>query len=163
MPGVEDIIGEYRCGETFSLTDTLCPVWPAVVCAETTLHFPFKHPQLPAPQSIGPSQLIVHITLSQDGAAALPVQLVGWQHWAGTQSSSEVQLRESAGAVVTSGVSAGCAGVVVPAGAEPPVHPAVRITAIETMRRAMIFASMYKGIGSGKYKRGEDCREYKRN
>jgi len=43
---------------------------------ETTLHFPFIHPQLPAPQSIGPSQLIVHIRLHTPFVALL-VQLVG--------------------------------------------------------------------------------------
>jgi len=42
----------------------------------TTLHFPFTHPQLPAPQSIGPSQLIVHIRLHAP-LFALLVQLVG--------------------------------------------------------------------------------------
>jgi hypothetical protein len=42
----------------------------------TTLHFPFTHPQLPAPQSIGPSQLIVHIRLHTP-LFALLVQLVG--------------------------------------------------------------------------------------
>jgi hypothetical protein len=56
--------------------------------AGTTAHFPFTHPQLPAPQSIGPSQLIVHSLFSQDNAAAAArfVQLEGWQHFAGTQS-----------------------------------------------------------------------------
>jgi hypothetical protein len=43
---------------------------------ETTLHFPLTHPQLPAPQSIGPSQLIVHIRLHTP-LFALLVQLVG--------------------------------------------------------------------------------------
>ena len=42
----------------------------------TTRHFPSTHPQLPAPQSIGPSQLIVHIRL-QTPLVALLVQLVG--------------------------------------------------------------------------------------
>jgi len=55
------------------------------VAEGTTLHFPFTHPQLPAPQSIGPSQLIVHIRLHTP-LFALLVQLVGWQHWAGTHS-----------------------------------------------------------------------------
>jgi hypothetical protein len=149
MPGVEDIIGEYCWGEASNLTDTFCPVWPAVVCAATTLHFPSTHPQLPAPQSIGPSQLIVHITPSQDGAAALPVHLVGWQHWAGTQSSAAVQLCASADAVVTPGVGAVGAGIAAPAGADPPVHPAIRTAAIQIMRMAMIFASMYKEIRPG--------------
>jgi hypothetical protein len=42
----------------------------------TTPHFPFKQPQWPAPQSIGPSQLIVHITLHTLFSALL-MQLVG--------------------------------------------------------------------------------------
>jgi hypothetical protein len=42
----------------------------------TTLHFPFTHPQLPAPQSIGPSQLIVQSRLHTP-LFALLVQLVG--------------------------------------------------------------------------------------
>jgi hypothetical protein len=76
MPGVEDIIGEYRCGEASSLTDVFCPVWLTVVCAATTLHLPLTHPQLPAPQSIGPSQIIVHIIL-QGCFAGWLVQLMG--------------------------------------------------------------------------------------
>ena len=42
----------------------------------TTLHFPFTHPQLPAPQSIGPPQLIVQSRLHTP-LFALLVQLVG--------------------------------------------------------------------------------------
>jgi len=42
----------------------------------TTPHFPFTHPQWPAPQSIGPSQLIVHITVHTPFSAVL-MQLVG--------------------------------------------------------------------------------------
>jgi len=42
----------------------------------TTPHFPLTHPQWPAPQSIGPSQLIVHIML-QTPFSALLIQLVG--------------------------------------------------------------------------------------
>jgi hypothetical protein len=43
------------------------------------LHFPFTHPQLPAPQSIDPSQLIVQSLFSQDNAAAAArfIQLAG--------------------------------------------------------------------------------------
>jgi hypothetical protein len=77
------------------------------------------------------------------------MQLVGWQHGAGTQSSAEVQLRTSAGAVVIAGVSTGCVGAAVPDGADPPVHPAVSIAAIQMMDIAMNFRSMYKGISPG--------------
>jgi hypothetical protein len=42
----------------------------------TTAHLPFKHPQLPAPQSIGPWQLMVHARLQTPLFATL-VQLVG--------------------------------------------------------------------------------------
>ena len=148
MPGVEDIIGEYRCGEASRFTEIVWAAGAVAPCAGMTLHFPSTHPQLPAPQSIGPSQLIVHMTLPQGGAVVLPVQLAGWQHWAGTQSSADVQLRESAGLGATSGVGADCVGVAVPAGAGPVVHPAMRTAAIQTMRMAIILASMYKGIGS---------------
>jgi len=43
----------------------------------TTLHFPLTHPHLPAPQSIGPSQLIVHATLLHARSFILLIQLVG--------------------------------------------------------------------------------------
>jgi hypothetical protein len=42
----------------------------------TTLHVPFTHPQLPAPQSIGPSQLAVHSRVHTP-LSALLMQLVG--------------------------------------------------------------------------------------
>jgi hypothetical protein len=85
-PGVDDIIGEYRCGEASSLNKTFCTPWPWSDVAAITPHLPFTHPQLPAPQSIGPSQLMVHSLVSQGGANALFIQPEGWQHWAGTQS-----------------------------------------------------------------------------
>jgi hypothetical protein len=57
-PTVEDIMGEYRCGEAISFSE----VWGIFVedVAGTTKHVPFGHPQLPAPQSSGPSQDAVH-------------------------------------------------------------------------------------------------------
>jgi hypothetical protein len=70
-----------------------------------------------------------------------------------------VQLRESAGAWGIFGVGACGVGVAVKAGAGLPVQPAIRTAAIQTMRIALIFVSMYIGIGSGKYKHGEDCGE----
>jgi len=46
-------------------------------CGATTLHTPSTHPQLPAPQSSGPSQLAVQAIESQDFCAARFTQLVG--------------------------------------------------------------------------------------
>jgi hypothetical protein len=66
---------------------------------ETTLHRPFTHPHLPAPQSIGPWQTSVHSRV-QTPLFALLIQLVGWQHSAGTQSSSVMHTCDS-GDVVT--------------------------------------------------------------
>lgn len=43
----------------------------------TTLHFPFMHPQLPAPQSSGPEQTIVQYIPVQDGRALSFTQLDG--------------------------------------------------------------------------------------
>jgi hypothetical protein len=43
---------------------------------ETTLHFPFTHPHLPTPQSIGPSQFIVHNRVHTP-LLALLMQLTG--------------------------------------------------------------------------------------
>jgi hypothetical protein len=71
-------------------------------------------PHWPAPQSMGPWQLIVHITLHTLFSALL-MQFVGWQHSAGTQSSSIVQLCAEAGIVVTPGVKTGV-GVIVAVG-----------------------------------------------
>ncbi len=76
--------------------------------AATTLHFPFTHPHLPAPQSIGPSQTFVHSRV-QTPLFALLIQLVGWQHSAGTQSSSVMQSCNAGREVVISVV--GCEGV----------------------------------------------------
>jgi hypothetical protein len=105
-----------------------------------TLHFPFTHPHLPAPQSIGPSQLIVHNTL-QAPLYALLMQLVGWQHSAGTQSSPVVQSCSPGGGVVTSVVGSGGTGVgvTVPGGVlemHPPAmtRPAVKRSTIKSKR-----------------------------
>jgi hypothetical protein len=87
MPGVEDIIGEYRCGEAVSVTVT----FSAADGAGTTAHVPASHPQLPAPQSSGPSQLMLQAFAVQSGAALFSVHAAGWQHCAGTQSAAAVQ------------------------------------------------------------------------
>jgi len=87
--------GEYRCGVAQIRTAEevfVFRVTTVVSCgAATMLHVPCTHPQEPAPQSSGPSQLIVHITPSQAGFATRLIQLAGWQHWAGTQSESALQ------------------------------------------------------------------------
>jgi hypothetical protein len=102
------------------------------VAEGTALHFPFTHPQLPAPQSIGPSQLIVHIRLHTP-LFALLVQLVGWQHWAGTHSSSVMQLCGVAEAVVTTGTGV-WVGDTVTTGGLPEVHPLTIIRQAVTIR-----------------------------
>jgi hypothetical protein len=56
-----------------------------------TWHCPFWQPQCPAPQSIGPRHSRVQSSVHTSLYAAL-MQLVGWQHWAGTHSESFVQL-----------------------------------------------------------------------
>jgi hypothetical protein len=96
-----------------------------------TPQLPDTHPQRPAPQSIGPSQLIVHITLHTLFSVLL-IQLEGWQHWAGTQSSSTVQLCKGAGTVVTTGETTGVVWIVAvgetvtPGGLPAFVHPLTR-------------------------------------
>ena len=75
-----------------------------------TPHVPFMHPQWPAPQSIGPWQTSVHMRL-QACLYALLIQLPGWQHSAGTQSSSVVQLCSDAGIGVTVGMAGVCGSV----------------------------------------------------
>jgi hypothetical protein len=55
-----------------------------------TVHCPFTQPQCPAPQSIGPLHSSVQSSVQAPFEEAL-MQLVGWQHWAGTQSESLVQ------------------------------------------------------------------------
>ena len=65
-------------------------VVPVGVGFGTTRQVPLTHPRWPAPQSMGPSQLAVQATL-QTPLKALLMQLVGWQHWAGTQSEFTVQ------------------------------------------------------------------------
>ena len=78
-------------------------------------------------------------TFPQAGAYALLQQAAGWQHVAGTQSASVVQLRVSTRVIVTVGVVAGVAGGAgVPA--EKPVQPAIRTAAMQSagmMRRGM--------------------------
>ncbi len=102
---------------------------------ETTLHVPFTHPHLPAPQSIGPWQTSVQSRV-QTPLFALLIQPVGWQHSRGTQSSSVVHAC-GPGDVVTpvmAGVGGGGVGVgdTLTGGVE--VHPLI-ITSPATMSR----------------------------
>lgn len=93
------------------------------VAGETTLHFPFTHPHLPAPQSIGPSQTFVHSWV-QTPLLALLMQLSGWQHSACTQSSSVMQSCNAEGDVVNTVVGSEGVGVgETVTGEEPEVHP----------------------------------------
>jgi len=66
--------GEYRCGLAVSCKDVRGVL--GVEAAGITEHPPFVHPQLPAPQSSGPSQFWVHIRLHTVIDAGL-TQLVG--------------------------------------------------------------------------------------
>jgi hypothetical protein len=113
-----------------------------------TPHFPFIHPHWPAPQSIGPSQLIVHITLHTLFSALL-MQLVGWQHSAGTQSSLTVQLCEDTGIVVTTGVPTGDGETVTTGGLPVVVHPLTRIITPMVTRRADKSQKLFRAIVSG--------------
>jgi len=70
------MIGEYFRGDAFIVIAV--SFWGAKDPddAGTTLHFPFTQPQLPAPQSSGPSQLAVHMRL-QGCFTTAAVQLDG--------------------------------------------------------------------------------------
>lgn len=86
---------------------------------------------------MGPEQTAVQNRLHTP-LWTLLIQLVGWQHWAGTQSESKVQV-----SIAGSAVGEGCTSVVV-GGTVPPdggwlAHPAakvkVRATASNRRRR----------------------------
>jgi hypothetical protein len=55
--------GEYFSGEALIVIAVRSAGTDDADDAGTTLHLPFTHPQLPAPQSSGPSQLAVHMRL----------------------------------------------------------------------------------------------------
>jgi hypothetical protein len=130
--------GAYRCGEAVSCNEVI-----GILVAEadgTTTHLPLLHPQLPAPQSRGPSQDAVHKKL-HTWIEAWFTQLVGWQHCAGTQSSAVVQVWLSRGAVVATGV--GMVVVVGPPGdGEVAVHPVRRTAAMQVIVKARKVLSM---------------------
>jgi len=106
----------------------------------TTLHIPSMQPQLPAPQSRGPWHTCVHIRV-QTLLNLLFMQLVGWQHWAGTQSASVAQRRVSSGVAVGTGVVMDAAGVSFPVVVGVPVQPAP-ITSAKRIARAKIRKSI---------------------
>ena len=61
IPGVDDMMGEYRLGDALIVIAARSAGMDSTFVAGTTAHFPFTHPQLPAPQSSGPSQFAVHV------------------------------------------------------------------------------------------------------
>lgn len=135
-------MGEYRCGLAVRVIEVFVTTDNVGGSAGITAHLPFVHPQLPAPQSSGPSQLMVHMTLSQTGFAASRTQLVGWQHCAGTQSASVVQDCASTGAVVRT--VTGGRGVVTAVTGEGvcDVQPAKRTAAMQMTTSASAFLSI---------------------
>ena len=146
IPGVDDMIGEYRRGVALIVIPVCPPGADVAGDAGTTLHLPFTHPQLPAPQSIGPSQLAVHSRL-QTRFAGPAMQLDGWQHSAGTQSASLMHSATCTGDAVAAGVAGdnetGTVGVPTGSG-ECVVHPATAIAAMQMTRRAITFRSIQK-------------------
>jgi len=90
---------------------------------------------------MGPSQLIVHITLHTLFSALL-IQLEGWQHSAGTQSSLTVQLCAGTGTVVTTreatvvGGNVAFGETVTPGWLPAVVHPLTRTMTPAVTRRA---------------------------
>jgi hypothetical protein len=110
--------------------------------AGITLHVPFTHPQLPAPQSSGPSQLAVHIRL-QGRFTASAVQRDGWQHSAGTQSVSRVHSAGGIGDAVMTGI-VGDTEVFLPGSGECIVQPAREIAAMQIRRSVITFGSIQK-------------------
>src|SRR5512145_1724353 len=149
MPGVEDIMGKYIWGVASSRTTGLAATVPDV--AVTTLHWPRTHPQLPAPQSSGPPHIIVHTVPSQDGCATLLMQLVGWQHWAGTQSASAVHCMAFIG---VGAVAAGVAGTVTAGGdaGDDVVQPATRrAMTVRPASRSVVMEETIQGFCQQRY------------
>jgi hypothetical protein len=139
IPTVDDMTGAYRCGDAVSHNAVR-----GILVEEgagTTTHFPLSHPQLPAPQSKGPSQDAVHKKL-HTWIDAWFTQLVGWQHWAGTQSSPVMQVWLSGGAVVATDV--GVAGIVVvfDGEGEGAVQPARRKAPIQMAEKISVVLSI---------------------
>ncbi len=106
--------------------------------AGTTEHLPFIHPQVPAPQSSGPSQDAVHMRLHTVMDAGF-TQLVGWQHWAGTHSAGVEQVWLSTGTIVVVGVGVQQLWLSTGEGA---VHPARRMATMQITRSMSTDLSM---------------------
>jgi hypothetical protein len=93
----------------------------------------------------------VHITLHTLFSALL-IQLEGWQHWAGTQSSSTVQLCKGTGTVVITGETTVVGGNVavietVTSGWLPAfVHPLTRTMTPVITRRAIKIKELFRVI-----------------
>jgi hypothetical protein len=77
------------------------------------------------------------------------MQLVGWQHSAGTQSSLTVQVCEDTGVVVTTGVTTGVGETVTTGGLPVVVHPLTRIITPMVTRRANKSQKLFRAIVSG--------------
>jgi len=145
------MIGEYLAGEASIENDGISAATLLPEDAGLMTHFPEAHAQLPAPQSSGPLQTAEHMTPAQSGASVFSVQLVAWQHCAGTQSSSVLQIPASGAGVAVTSVVADTVGsgvgaevwVAVVAGEGVPVHPAAAMNTITSMRRATIRSSIY--------------------
>ena len=69
-------MGEYRWGLAVSVTEVFVTTDNVVGRASITEQRPFVHPQLPAPQSSDPSQLMVHIISVHTGFASCLTQPV---------------------------------------------------------------------------------------
>jgi hypothetical protein len=136
-------MGEYVWGLAVSVTEVLVTIDNVVGRAFITEHRPFVHPQLPAPQSSGPSQLMVHMISLHTGFAVWLTQLFGWQHSAGTQSASVVQVCASTGTIV-----AVTGGIVVVTGATGGglfcVQPARKTAAMQIRKMMSVFLSIIK-------------------
>ena len=106
---------------------------------------------------------MVHIILQGCFAGRL-VQLVGWQHWAGTQSSFVVHTCSPGGVAGTEVATPDDVGAGVAAEGEPEVHPAAATVAMQIRSRASTFAFIRLRICSGNIKPGAGawvhCRLY---
>ena len=76
------------------------------------------------------------------------MQLVGWQHSAGTQSSLTVQVCEDRGIEVTTGVPTGVGETVTTGWLPVDVHPLTRIMTPIVTRRANKSQELFRAIVS---------------
>jgi hypothetical protein len=136
------MIGEYRWGLAVRVNEVFVTTEGVVVRAGTTEQRPFVHPQLPAPQSRGPSQLWVHMAL-QTREVCL-TQLLGWQHCAGMQSASLVQACASTGATVRVAVGGTVVVTGTTAGGVCVVQPERKTAAMQIIRSMIALLSIHK-------------------